>query len=159
MKSVDFMSQDKLGTYAKLVPSNDTKKQIHKISNQLNIENLISKHALHTTVIYSRVKCYPEINPESIQLPIFAKGKRFDIFDNSDKTHSLVLVLESTELSELHEHFRKMHNATHDFPEYQPHITLSYDYNHRVPNHTILEHFQNIEFSEFVVEPLDFDKF
>lgn len=155
MKSVDFMSQDKLGTYAKLVPCSKTTRRIHAIANKINVENLISRRAMHTTVIYSRVKCKPSIPHDVVELPIVANGSHFDLFDNPDRTKSLVLVLESKDIHSLHKKLIKEHNATHDYPSFQPHITLSYDFTqNKVPNKSIIEYFQELTFNRFIVEPL-----
>ena len=149
------MRHNKLGTYAKLVPCAKTKQRIHSIANKINVENLISQRAMHTTVLYSRVKCDPNIPNDIVELPIVANGSHFDLFDNPDRTKSLVLVLESEEMQSLHEKLITEHNATHDYPSFQPHITLSYDFTQsKVPNKSIIDYFQELTFKRFVVEPL-----
>jgi len=157
MKSEEIMRRDEQGTYAKLIPTHKTKNQILDAANKINIENLIGPRSLHTTVIYSRVDC-GNIPQAVCDLPIVAHGSHFDLFDNPDGTKSLVLVLDSSEIHELHSLLKHEYGATHDFPSYQPHVTLSYDYTYStVPSKAILEYLQNLEFDKFIVEPLIVD--
>ena len=149
-----FETERRTGTYAKLVPCAATKERIASIVNLLNIENPASVHDLHVTVIYSRKEC-AEIEGLNVTLPVQAYGEAFDIFPNQDGTKCLVLKLSSFAMHALHHTIRTEHNATHDFPDYQPHLTLSYDYTSDVPNHTILEYFTDLRFDRYVVEPLD----
>ena len=154
MKISDVTRTDEQGTYAKLVPSRESKNKILDAASKINIENLVGARSLHTTVIYSRVDC-GHIPEEVCELPMSANGSHFDIFDNPDGTKSLVLVLESSEMQSLHSLLKDEYDATHDFPSYQPHITLSYDYSYStVPSNSILEYLQGLEFDKFIVEPL-----
>lgn len=145
------------GTYAKLVPSEDTRNKIALILKMFNLENYASPHDLHVTVIYSRKEC-PTLEEAPVGLPVIATGKSFSIFPNADGGKCLVLELESDDLQLLHGRLRTEHGATHDFESYKPHITLSYDYsNDDVPGEAMLEHFWNLKFDQFVVEPLNFN--
>ena len=69
------------GTYAKLLPCETTKKRIAELVNLINLENPVSVHDLHVTVIYSRKEC-AEIKDINIELPTNAHGAEFDIFPN-----------------------------------------------------------------------------
>jgi len=158
MKSSEIIRRDENGTYAKLVPSSLAKDRICSVAAQINVDNVVGRRTLHTTVIYSRVQCNPPIDEETVSLPIVAHGTHFELFDNADGSKSLVLLLDSDELHELHHRLMDDHNATYDFPEYQPHITISYDYPHKtVPNEAVIEYLQNIEFDGFAVEELILD--
>lgn len=42
-------------------------------------------------------------------------------------TRSLILLLHSPWLVMRHNELRRVHDATHDYPEYIPHVTLSYN--------------------------------
>ena len=146
------------GVTAKLIPCEDTKNKISLILKMFNVENYISSHDLHVTIIYSRKEC-PELKETSVGLPIVATGKSFDIFTSADGSKCLVLELESDILQNIHDRFREEHGCTHDFDSYRPHITLSYDYSsNEVPGEAMLEHFWSLKFDEFVVEPLNWDK-
>lgn len=145
------------GTYAKLVPCQETRDKISLILKMFNIENHASPNDLHTTLIYSRQEC-PTLEAAPVGLPVTATGKAFSIFPNADGGRCLVLELESDDLQLLHGRLRAEHGATHDFESYKPHITLSYDYSSdNVPGESMLEHFWHLKFDQFVVEPLNFN--
>lgn len=142
------------GTYAKLIPTDDTREKIALIMTLFNLENYTSPYDLHVTVIYSRKEC-PTIDESFAALPVTATGKAFSIFTNADGGNCLVVELESEGITNLHNSLINEHGATHDYDSYNPHITLSYDYNSKdVPSTTMLEHFFNLRFDKFVVVPL-----
>lgn len=144
---------DSKGTYAKLLPDTLTSQKVAAMVGLLNVENGISARDLHVTVVYSRVEV-PAINNTSIKSPITAKGIGFDIYPNPDGTKCLILHLDSEQLHKLHNDCRAI-GATHDYPAYNPHLTLSYDYtSDTVPGSTWLEYFTLLEFDQIVVEPL-----
>lgn len=149
-----FEAERRNGTYAKLVPCVNTKVRIAAITGILNLENPVSVRDLHVTVIYSRKEC-AAIKDIGVSLPIKAHGEKFDIFPNKDGTKCLVLHVASDDIHLLHQTIRNDHGATHDYPSYSPHLTLSYDYTGKVPNHTILDYFQDLTFDQYVVEPLN----
>jgi hypothetical protein len=140
------------GTYAKLVPNGDTKEKIAEILDLLNLHNPACIRDLHVTVVYSKVEC-PEIHYVIPQMPITATGTKFDLFSNADGSKCLVLRLESEAILALHDHCRNL-GASHEYPYYNPHITLSYDYFDALPNDSILDFFGDLVFTEFAVEPL-----
>ena len=151
------MEHTSSGTYATLVPDDSTKERIYEIIDLLNIPNHVNKNSMHVTVVYSRVVC-PTISTAPIVYPITATGSKFDMFKSPDGNNCLVLLLESELMHELHNHCVTVHGATHDFPSYQPHITLSYDYPFPdMPNPTLLDYFKNLTFDRYVVEPLVFE--
>ena len=156
MNHAEVEPQGKNGTYAKLVPSERTRKAVKSIIDQINVENPVSEKDLHVTVIYSRCECQSveNIDPE---LPIVANGVKFDLFTNADGTTSLVLCLDGEELQKLHDTCTEDHGATHDYPTYKPHMTLSYEYNGpKPPNKSLIEYFKDLVFDKYVVEPLTF---
>lgn len=151
------MSLKNTGTYARLIPSKDTRNKIAAIMELFNIENHISPHDLHVTLIYSRQEC-PLLKEELVGLPVIVKGKAFNIYSTVDGGKCLVVELESEELQKIHSRLRTEHNATHDFASYNPHLTLSYDFTSGViPSETMLEHFFHLTFDQLVVEKLNFE--
>jgi len=144
------------GTYAKVVPSAQTVNRIAKIADMLNIPELVSPTAMHTTVVYSRVVC-EGISSLTPQAPITATPIGFTLFDTDGDT-ALVLVLDSPGLHELHNICRDKFGATHDYPTYTPHLTLTYNYpDIDLPSNDMLQYFGIIEFDQYIVEPLDFE--
>lgn len=81
---------------------------------------------LHTTVIYSRKHC-PDIVAIPQKLYVCEFGG-YDIFSGQRGENVLVLKLVSQELQDRHNFLMQTHGATYDFPEYKPHVTLSYNY-------------------------------
>ena len=145
------------GTYSKAVLSVSSSEKIGKLLDMLDIPNQVASHSLHTSIVYSRSVC-DEIRNIPISLPIRATPKRFDLFDSGDNTTCLVLLLESDGLDFLHHHSREFYAATHDYPEYQPHITLSYDYPFLTPlSEDMVSYIGDLEFDQYIVEPLIFD--
>ena len=57
-----------------------------------------------------------------------------------------MLKLDSSDLRERHEFLMKEHKATYDFPEYIPHITLSYDIGDFDINTLDIEDLDDIDF-------------
>ena len=145
------------GTYAKLVPCSVTKERIAEVVNLVNIENPASVHDVHVTVIYSRKEC-PDMKNFGPILPIKADGESFDIFPNKDGTNCLVLKLKSYQLQTLHSTLRREYGATHDYPAYIPHLTLSYDYTQTtVPSDDVAAQFKDLLFDMYAVEPLNLE--
>lgn len=146
------------GTYSKLVPDELTKARITKITDFLPIGNPVNPNQLHVTVVYSREVCESIRNIE-VNLPLEASGKRFDIFTTNSGANCLVLVLDSPAIENIHYISRDDHGATHDHPEYHPHITFSYDYPPDIPppSNEIAAMFDNLIFDSYVVEPLQFE--
>jgi hypothetical protein len=97
---------------------------------EAGIPNMLDKEKLHSTLLYSRKHC-PNYEPAE-QVSYIGKPLHFEVWKTQDpngtgKTRCLVLRFDCPELVERHNMLRKEHGATHDYPEYNPHITLSYD--------------------------------
>lgn len=79
----------------------------------------------HVTVIYSRA--YVELQPLKSVL-YQARGKRLRVFDEADGRRCLVVELDAPEVVARHNGLLLQHpDLKHDFEDYIPHITLSYD--------------------------------
>ena len=52
----------------------------------------------------------------------------YDIFSVQSGENVLVMKLISQELQDRHNYLMETYGATYDFPEYKPHVTLSYNY-------------------------------
>lgn len=149
------ITENSTGTYAKLVPTNKTRDRISEILGQLCIE-ATPADKLHTTIIYSRNQC-PYAESLSPMFPISAKATGFALFGDNPESKCLVMLLDCVEAEELHFLCRE-NGASHDYNEYEPHITLSYGYTRdHVPGDELLEYFNHIEFDKFIVEPLEED--
>lgn len=120
------------GTYAGIRFSENTKNSIEAYMRETRIPNMLDKEKLHSTLLYSRKHC-PDYQPNE-KLSLTGKPDGFVVWNTQapegsdrDTTRCLVLKYECPELVDRHFQLRHEHGATHDFPDYTPHITLSYD--------------------------------
>lgn len=95
------------------------------------VENLIpeplSPEKYHSTVLYSRKDLKPQPILDKAKLPFLLKAKGFKLFDSSDPDiKALAVLLDAAPLERIHEQLIKA-GGTHDFPDYTPHITVSYN--------------------------------
>lgn len=147
------------GTFVGLRMSDKTMDNIEKLIKKLKVPNPIDRKDMHTTLIYSR-KELPEFKEEGKLKEVkLATPKNFDIFKSrQDGTNCLVVKLDAPDIVKRHKEIRKEHGATHDFDEYLPHITLSYDCgDFDFSKVDVKELLPEIEFSEEYQEPLQLD--
>lgn len=118
----------KIGTYVGLRVLNPTNDLLYKHCKEAGIpvKQSMFDDRLHTTVIYSRKHC-PEVTVDTKRRHI-AKFAGYDIFTGKKGEHVLVMRLNAPSVSEKHERIMAEHGATYDFPQFHPHITLSYNY-------------------------------
>jgi hypothetical protein len=127
------MPVSKTGTYAAVRFSQKTIDKIKHFCKENGVKNVLRSSKLHTTLLYSR-KHLPDytgqgkIDPAWIGTPT-----ELDVWntrsEDKDKpsTRCLVLKYKCKELEDRHTFLMDEHGATYDFPDYQPHISLSYD--------------------------------
>lgn len=148
------ISKDKLhpdGTYISVNLSKESSKQLDEwVSNQ-NISNPIDPKEYHTTVVYSR-KGIPDAKSHDMKLPIEASLKEWKLFDTQSGDKCLVGIVDSTELKKYHEEYKSQYGATHDFPDYHPHVTVSYKFEGETPDS--LPDFK-LKFDSKTFKPLD----
>lgn len=98
-----------------------------------NIPNPVNRTDLHCTVLYSETPC-PTYVPRGLLLPqwvasplsLEAWPTRIRLL-NGMPTRCLVLLVDSEDINNHHSTLRRLHSTRHDFPTFQPHVTLSYD--------------------------------
>lgn len=112
------------GTYAGLSLDEESRLKIGRFIALNNIVNALPISELHSTVIYSDVHC-PRLKDTDICISASVVGLKLI---ESDNKQCLTLKLHSPEQIELHDTLRKQHGANHGFPDYVPHITLTYDF-------------------------------
>lgn len=138
------------GSYGQLILSTESQNQLSAfISNQ--IASGVDPTTYHCTVMYSRVPV-PESENVKVHLPIHAKAKAYEIFPTKTGTNCLVLLIDSDEITSLHNHMNHL-GASYDYPEYKPHVTLAADHDH---THLDLPDF-DLVFDKLEVSPLDPD--
>jgi len=119
------MEQESKGTYAGIKLSEEDCDYIVTLCNDLKLPNPITKDKIHITLLYSR-KYLPKYFPAG-RIEGVCSPKEFHVFPTFDKKRALVLKVKSDWLLKRHEYLMTVHDATYDYPEYIPHITLSYD--------------------------------
>lgn len=116
------------GTYAGVRFWNDNQLDLINWVLKNNIPNPCRPETYHATLLYSR-KHLPDYEPCGFLKEMkYAKFGGFAKFDfRLLGTKCLVMKLDSPYLTERHKCLMDVFGATYDFPEYIPHITLSYD--------------------------------
>lgn len=90
------------------------------------VENKTSPAEFHVTVAYSR-KPISLSALGNLEPPVSVKAKHYSIFHTQTGENCLVLEVESPDLTARHREIIDSYGASYDFPDYKPHITLSYD--------------------------------
>lgn len=125
MKLKDIYENTEKGTYAGFRLSDDDNDKIIELVDTLGLPNGIEKSDIHITLLYSR-KYLPNYEPAG-EIDEWCYPSKFHVFDTFDKKRALVLMLDSDFMIKRHNQLMKEHEATYDYPEYLPHLTLSYD--------------------------------
>jgi len=125
-KMANISNQESVkGTYIGVRYSKKDEEKILNLIKEMRVPNPIPEDDIHTTLIFSR-RYIPDYSPPS-KVDMYAYPKEFHIFKSQEGEEILVIKLDSPDLANRHKELMKKHNATYDYPEYIPHITLSYD--------------------------------
>lgn len=126
MKSFKLFLEDSTkGTYAAVKPDAEGQSHLDKFMKDHNIPNPESADKLHSTLLYSR-KHLPNYSPDKA-LKHEAYTKNLEVWPTKSGKRCLVLKLDSNSLHKRHIHLMDKHKAEYDYPEFKPHISLSYD--------------------------------
>lgn len=141
------------GTYvcAQLSPKN--KQELSDWVKEHNIPNPADPDQYHTTITYSR-KGIPDVENHKFDSEYQATPLEWKIFPTQSGTKCLVLAVKSDSLDHLHHTIQNTYGAQYDFPDYIPHITVSYDYTGSIPKDLPK---LNLKYNKIKVEPLDED--
>ena len=125
-------AMQKKGTYAGVRFCDNTKNAIQAYMDENNIPNMLDKEKLHSTLLYSRKHC-PDYQPAG-PTNMVGTPNGFVVWNTQapagkegETSRCLVLKYDCPDLVKRHTSIRKEHGATHDYPDFTPHITLSYD--------------------------------
>lgn len=110
------------GLYVAAKFSELTLDAIEALQRELKVPNPVPREKIHSTICYSRVKIPYKISSGSFEV---AMSGELEVWDHGE-TPVLVFKLNSEYLKCRHQYARAL-GATHDFPDYTPHITLSYN--------------------------------
>ncbi len=141
------------GTYVAVHLSKQSAKELGAWVNSHNIPNKADPKQYHTTITYSR-KGVPDVVNYKIDLPINCKITEWKIFPHGEKK-CLVGIVDCSILEDHHNAIKNTYGATHDYPDYAPHITISYDYGDNPVPKDVPDF--NIVYDKTKVEPLDVD--
>jgi 2'-5' RNA ligase len=145
------------GVYVGLHFDQETRDKVKKFLDDNKIPNPIDVNKLHTTVLYSR-KPVDNLQPMGQLDPAMClKCKELEVFPTQDGKRALVMRVENDQLVKRHNEFIGM-GGTSDYPEFKPHVTLSYDigkdYDH---SHLSVDELDSINAVEEYSEPLKLD--
>lgn len=125
MKLMEIKS--KPGTYIGVRLTKESVKLIRKFIKDNQIPNGVQGDNIHITLVYSR-KHLPNakkmINTAFNEPPQVTPSNAFHLWGDDGDT--LVVEVKCPYLIDRHEYFRTQ-GATHDYDDYTPHITLSYN--------------------------------
>jgi len=128
----DFLTRYRDGVFSSVDLDPTGLKKLQKYLKDIGIQMLPLNKA-HITVIYSRTR--PQEEPKSFKIDGYVTPKSFGFFGKGTAKEPYVLVLEveSPELKKAHLKMRKDYRLTPTYPEYKPHLTLTYDINRVLP--------------------------
>lgn len=124
MKTFAQLVESMKGAYVGVRFDDESLKQLQNLQKMYKIPNPTPTKDMHSTVIYSRVPVDFPICDEVNQ--VVDRQVQFHVFNTRDGARALVLKIKSDYLTKRHELGTEL-GATYDFPDYIPHITLSYD--------------------------------
>lgn len=123
MKLEELMERAPIGTYVGVRFTDETIEKLADYQHRHKIPNPLDQEEFHTTVVYSRkpINWRPETG-----LLDSATVKKIEAWNTRDGLRCVVLLLDCDYLKERFD-LAMDRGATYDFPDYKPHITLSYD--------------------------------
>lgn len=116
------------GTYISAVVSTASAKQLFQWVEDNGINNPTEPAEYHATITYSRKGIPKVVNGFKYDLPIEGKIVGWKLFPTQAGGQCLVADIASKDLTNYHEDIKSKFGATHDYPSYHPHVTVSYDY-------------------------------
>lgn len=152
MRYQELLESKTLGTFMGIYPTDECSEKISDWCMSNKIDNVHDE--FHTTIIIDKVKPFAEA-PERYDPPLKIKAKdcNFDLF--GPEKNILVVTYSEPILTKRHNKIKEENNIEYDFPEYIPHITLSYGFDGKIeelPTWTI-----DLELSEEYTKPFDSD--
>lgn len=124
MKSFAQLVEDMKGAYVGVRFDKASLEMLQDLQKMYKIPDPTPIKDMHATVIYSRVPVdFPIRNEVNEKID---RQVQFHVFNTRDGKRALVLKLKSDYLTQRHDLGTEL-GATYDFPDYIPHVTLSYD--------------------------------
>jgi hypothetical protein len=125
--------KDPDGTYAAVKYDDETLDALVQFCKENNIPEHLHREDFHTTLVYSR-KYIKDLEVTPLIDPAWnAEVTGFDLWESkpnaykNETTYCLVMKLDCPELTDRFNYIMDNYDATYDFDEYIPHVTLSYN--------------------------------
>ena len=123
--NLKFRSEENNGIYnLYLKYSKNTCINLVELQRSLKLKNPVDKEKFHTTVVYSNTSIYTRDFEGEEDIHINAMGTKIGILESKDNKKCVVLFTNSKNIRNKFNNYIDL-GATWDYPEYQPHITLS----------------------------------
>lgn len=146
------------GTFVGISPTDETIEIIEELIKTHNIPSPIDSKDLHCTLLFSR-KVVEEAVDTELDEEVEGSVASCHIWGKDNDT--LVLKLKSKQLTELHKNYIEM-GGTHDFKDYMPHVSISYDlkddYEISPKLRAYIKTLPPFKFRKIYVEDLDLDE-
>ena len=130
------------GTYAAVTFSESTVASLADLQEKLEIPNPLDSSDFHSTLLYSRVPLPNYVAQGELSPVVTSDTEDFTLQiwpSNGGEKNVLVLTYPCEWLSNRWESVMKEHGATWDFPDFTPHVTLSYDVGDWKPKEQIVQ--------------------
>jgi hypothetical protein len=128
----DYLSKYRSGVYVEVELESTGLEKIWKYMRQIGIQPMPINKA-HVTVMYSKSR--PTSEPKAIQINGSVRPKSFGIFGKGTKEspYAFVIEMDSPELQKLHMEYRRKYGLKPTYPEYKPHLSITYDIERIMP--------------------------
>lgn len=134
--------QTEAGTYAAVTFSEDTVASLAELQEKLEVPNPLDSSDFHSTLLYSR-KPLPNYIAQGELTPVVTSDTEdftLQIWpSNGGEKNVLVLSYPCEWLTNRWESLMEEHQASWDFPDFTPHVTLSYDVGDWKPSEQIVQ--------------------
>jgi hypothetical protein len=157
-------NENKKGTYAAYHFSDETTTTLKEFCEANNIPNALNPEDFHSTLLYSR-KYLPDYEPAGcLDQPLIATPIGFEVWTSpanafkENETKCLILKYECKGQVERFNQLMSEHEATYDYDEYKPHVTLSYDIGDFDISELDISQIPPLEAVEEYAEELNLDK-
>lgn len=140
-------------TYVAVIPDDASIHEIYGLMDKIGLpgKDRVVPSELHCTILYSKRAISDPTETIKEFMPLSTTGDELTVFGTN-----LVLKLSSVTARALHVALRREYGASHDYPTYEPHVTLCTDIpsNFSVPKEIDPV---SIDFKTFKVKELDPD--
>lgn len=162
----DIAGKKLLGTYVAWLLSQDSALLLHDWMKFVGVPEPTTPEDLHCTIVYAP-DCHVDEDMHGdyrLDMPYASLNngdRRVSVFGENKDSAAIVLEIGGTQLHRRHEFYRDHHGLEPNFPEYKPHVTLSYngkDFPQDVLRRIIANPYQApITFDRERIEPLKDD--